>query len=79
MNGDKMKSRILIFAILPFLVGCAAFKQLEPEPPVISGEGKYIELKDDDESFELDKGKQYYIEFPSIMEENFYLLVNVND
>lgn len=74
-----MKSLILILAILPLFVGCAAFKHLEPEPPIISSEGKYTQLMDDDESFELDKEKKYFIEFPAPMQDNFYLLVNVND
>jgi hypothetical protein len=72
-----MNYRIFLYAILPFLIGCAAFKQLEPDPEIISSEGKYIELKDDDEFFELDKDKKYFIEFPPPMTDNFYLLVNV--
>ncbi len=74
-----MKSKILILAIFPFFMGCAAFKHLEPDPAITPAEGKFIELKDDGESFELDKGKKYFIAFPAPIQENFYLLINVND
>lgn len=74
-----MKSRILLLMLIPFLIGCAAFKQLEPDPDVVSQEGPYIELKDDDDHFELDRGKRYYIEFPAPVEDNFYLVITVSD
>ena len=72
-----MKVRILIWALIPFIVGCAAFKQLEPDPEISSQEGKYIKLADDDDYFELDKGNKYYVEFPAPIADNFYLLINV--
>lgn len=74
-----MKLRFLAFAIIPFIIGCAAYKQLEPDPEIIAQEGKYIKLADDDDYFELDKGKKYYVEFPAPINANFYLLVNISD
>ena len=74
-----MKRRIIICALIPFIVGCAAFKQLEPDPEISPLEGKYIKLADDEDFFELDKGKKYYVEFPAPTKDNFYLLVNVSD
>jgi hypothetical protein len=65
--------------ITPFLIGCAAYTHLEPDPGVIPAEGKYIELKDDDEFFELNQGDQYYVEFPAPMQDNFYLLINISE
>jgi len=72
-----MKFRIVILGIIPLLIGCAAFKQLEPDPEVIPGEGAYIEIKDGSDPFELDKGKKYFIEFPAPQMDNFYLLIDV--
>ncbi len=74
-----MKIRFVILGIVPFLIGCAAFKQLEPDPEVIGGEGAYIEIKDDGDPFELDKGNKYYIEFPGSQPDNFYLLIDVTN
>lgn len=74
-----MNYRLLVLAMIPFVISCAAFKQLEPDPDIIPTEGKYIQLMDDDESFELDKAKQYFIEFPAPMTTNYYLLIDVTE
>ena len=74
-----MKIRFVVLGIIPFIMGCAAFKQLEPDPEVIPTEGSYIELKDDGDPFELDKGKKYFVEFPPPQADNFYLLIDVDN
>ncbi|MBL1206399.1 MAG: hypothetical protein D8M58_13425 [Calditrichaeota bacterium] len=74
-----MKIRIAVLGLIPFLISCAAFKQLQPDPEVIPAEGAYIEIQDDGDPFELDKDKKYYIEFPAPPANNFYLLIDVTD
>ncbi len=69
-----MKKMILSAMLVAVLSGCAAYKQLTPEPEVKPEENGYIELKDDQEWFELDAGKKYYIEFPAAPADNFYLV-----
>ena len=75
----RMRNTILVIIAILLLGGCAAYKELEPEPPVSFIPGNYIELKDDDEYFELDEGKKYFIKFPQPTEENIYLVLIINN
>ena len=63
------------FVFFLFLAGCAAYKELEPAPPVSPMERGYIELKKDENDFRLDKDKKYFIKFPSPGKDHFYLVL----
>ena len=52
-----MKLRILSVFFVFLLGGCAAYKELEPDPPILPAERGYIELKNGKDNFELDAGK----------------------
>ncbi len=67
--------KLIGFLILIILAGCSAYTELEPKPPVDSKEDGYIELKNDDEKFELDKDDKYYIKFPKPASSDFYLVL----
>ncbi len=71
-----MKTRFPVLALLLlFLGGCAAFKELEPKPPVQPGERGYIELQRDKENFTLKKSGQYFIRFPRPLDMHYYLIL----
>ncbi len=70
-----MKKIIVLFAGL-FLFSCAAYKQLEPKPELSPQELGYVELRNDDEFFELDKEKKYFIIFPAPVREKLYLVLD---
>lgn len=72
----KIKNILLIIIII-FFAGCAAYKQLEPVPEIKFFEDGYIELKDDDEFFELDKDNKYFIKFPPALTNNIYLVLEI--
>jgi hypothetical protein len=65
-------------AALVVLSGCATFKELEPDPPLLPQERGYIELKNDKENFELSEGKCYFIKFPRPPQDHYILLVQTN-
>jgi hypothetical protein len=69
----------IILAITLFMAGCAAYKELQPEPPISFVEAGYIELQDDDEKFELSEGKKYFIKFPRPQTDNTYLVLTFSD
>ncbi len=54
---------------------CAPYKQLKPDPELLPREQGYIELKKGKNDFELKKDNQYFIEFPSPPEKNFFLVL----
>jgi len=60
---------------LLLLPGCAAYKELEPDPELSPAERGYIELKDGEDPFELEKDNKYFITFPNPAEDNFYLVL----
>ena len=64
-----------VLALFLFLGGCAAFKELEPEPPVVSAERGYIELKDDGNDFELEQDSKYFIKFPFPARDHYKLVL----
>jgi len=70
-----MKYLLILIAATWLLNGCAAYKQLEPKPPIVSSEGGFLPVRDDDQPFELKKEDKYYIAFPAPAENNFYLVV----
>ncbi|HES59374.1 MAG TPA: hypothetical protein ENO18_02995, partial [Caldithrix sp.] len=74
-----MKVKILILLTSIYLAGCAAYKELKPEPEVSSIENGYIEIKDGGDNFELDKDKKYFMKFPAPSDKNFYLVINVDN
>ncbi|MFN0158469.1 MAG: hypothetical protein ACKVRP_10405 [Bacteroidota bacterium] len=63
---------LFLFLAIP---GCVTFKELEPDPPLLSGERGYIELKNDKDHFELDKDGKYFIKFPPPTKDRFYLVL----
>jgi len=74
-----MKKIITILTAGILLYSCAAYKQLEPKPELVPQELGYVELKNDDEFFELDKGKKYFIVFPAPVHEKSYLVLENNN
>ncbi|MEW6511931.1 MAG: hypothetical protein AB1428_13350 [Bacteroidota bacterium] len=74
-----MRTTSLMSAALAFLIGgCATFKELEPKPELSPLERGYIELKNDEENFRLDKDKHYFIRFPRPARDNFALVLRIN-
>ncbi len=73
-----MKKLSLLLFSLFFLIRCAAYKQLEPQPKLSPLESDFIELKNDQKYFELDAEKKYFIEFPPAMGANYYLVLNID-
>ncbi len=71
-----MKQITAICLTLLFLAGCAAYKELEPKPVLLPQERGYIELKNDQENFKLDKDTKYFIKFPRPDRDNFYLVLS---
>ncbi len=70
-----MRRYLGVLALLVLLGGCAAYKELQPEPPVVPAERGYIELKDDKKDFELDEGKKYFIKFPYPARDHYKLVL----
>jgi hypothetical protein len=71
-----------ITAVCTFLVlvaGCSAYKELTPKPELIPQERGYIELKNGDEFFTLDKDTKYFIKFPAPSADNFVLVLRLNN
>ena len=74
-----MKVKLLVLFTSLYLAGCAAYKELKPDPGVSSVEDGYIEIKDGGDKFELKKDKKYFIKFPAPLQKNFYLVINVDN
>ncbi len=70
-----MKTYDCLAFLLFFLSGCAAYKELEPDPGLTPIERGYIELKDGKKPFELDKDKKYFIKFPQPVADHFNLVL----
>lgn len=70
-----MRLRLLLLSALFFTIGCGAYKQLQPKPELTPAEQGYLELKSGKKDFELKKEKKYFIQFPSVQEDNFYLVL----
>jgi len=72
-------SYYLLYILIILMAGCAAYKELEPVPQISFLEAGYIELLDEDERFELDEGKKYFIRFPKPSGDNNYLVLNFKE
>jgi hypothetical protein len=68
-----------VYFLLFLVAGCAAYKELTPKPEVLPAERGYIELKNGDEQFTLDKDKKYFIKFPAPARDNFVLVLRINN
>ena len=68
---------VLILASL--LAGCAAYKELSPDPEVLPAERGYIELKNGDEQFTLDKDGKYFVTFPAPPRDNTVLVLHLSN
>ncbi len=67
------------FAFVVLLAGCSAYKELSPDPEVLPQERGYIELKDGDKYFNLDRDGKYYIVFPPPAADNFVLVLRIGN
>jgi hypothetical protein len=75
-----MKTKISALLILILLFsGCANYKQLKPDPELSFKEQGYVEIKDDDELFEIEANKKYYMEFPAPKEDAMYLVLDISN
>jgi len=68
-----------VCAFLVFLAGCSAYKELTPKPEVLPQERGYIELKNGDEFFTLDKDNKYFIKFPAPAVDHAVLVLTLNN
>ena len=73
----RLKTAAIIF-LLVLLNGCAAFTELKPKPEIVSAEGAYTELKNDKKNFVLKKDHKYFIKFPRVNADHFYLVLNIS-
>jgi len=74
-----MKNKMILLLAGLFLIRCAAYKQLKPEPALSPQERGYIELQNDKKNFKLSKDKKYFIVFPGSQHENSYLVLDNSD
>jgi hypothetical protein len=58
-----------------FLFSCSTFTELKPDPKLSAKENGFIELKNQDEYFELQKDEKYVIHFPKAPDDQFYLVI----
>jgi hypothetical protein len=68
-----------VCTFLVFLAGCSAYKELSPKPEVLPQERGFIELKNGDEFFTLDKDGMYFIKFPAPAADNSVLVLTLNN
>ncbi len=69
---------ILLLLSLLLFAGCAAYKELSPDPPMVPLELGYIPLKDGDENFSLEKGNKYFLQIPGTGKDQFYLVLTTD-
>lgn len=74
-----MNWKIVLLILVSFFYGCGSYKQLKPKPEIVPRESDYIQISHKDKVFELKSGKRYFIEFPTLMENNYYLVVRVEN
>ena len=70
-----MKLKYVMVVLLGLLTACGGYKQLTPKPEVVALEAGYTPILNKDKSFELKKGKKYYMTFPAALKPNFYLVL----
>lgn len=68
-----------VLFLASLLAGCAAYKELSPDPQVLPAERGYIELKNGDEQFTLDKDGKYFIKFPAPPRDNTVLVMRISN
>ncbi|MER3524736.1 MAG: hypothetical protein C4326_11945 [Ignavibacteria bacterium] len=73
-----MNRHAVVCCALFVLSGCAAYKELSPKPELSPVERGYIELKDDEKYFMLEKDKKYYIKFPRPERNQFSLVLKLS-
>jgi hypothetical protein len=78
VRGCTMSIKKSLVLLLLFYFGCAAYKQLQPDPEISFLENGYIKISDDEDKFELAQGKKYYMEFPRPQNENTYLVLTID-
>ncbi len=74
-----MKLRGIFLIVILFAAGCATFKELTPKPEIVFEENGYLQIRDDDENFELEPGKKYFVKFPPPLSGNIYLVLSVEN
>ena len=71
--------RLIPLVVLSILVyGCSAYKELSPSPELSPAERGYVELKNDDDNFTLDKDGKYFIKFPKPERDQFNLVLSLS-
>jgi hypothetical protein len=73
-----MRPRLGLLLFVLVLGGCSAYKELTPDPKLEPLERGYVELRNDDENFELEQGRKYFIKFPAPLRDRFALVLRVN-
>ncbi len=73
-----MKRGLCVLALGLVLSGCAAYKELEPDPPVVPAERGYVELKSGKDNFELSRDKKYFVKFPPPLADHFKLVLTIH-
>jgi hypothetical protein len=74
-----MRSFITLAVTALIFIGCATFTELTPEPSLAPAERGYLELKNDQELFALDKDGKYFIKFPRAEKDAFCLVLKLSD
>lgn len=75
---QKMWMYGLLILGLSVFIGCAAYTELKPKPPILPNERGHQEVKQDKKRhFELKKNNKYFIRFPKPMDKNFYLVLHL--
>jgi hypothetical protein len=70
-----MKRQYIISVLFLFLIGCASYKELIPNPELISKEGTFNPIQNKDENFKLKKDDLYFIKFPRPAGNEYYLIL----
>lgn len=73
-----MKQSVLVLFLALMLGGCASYKELSPDPPLLPAERGFIELKNGKDNFELSAEKKYYMVFPAPTSDHFKLMLSVS-
>ena len=80
MKAAILSLSVALIYISLNLTGCAAYKQLEPEPLIVPQEQVgFTKIKKGEKEFILKKGKKYFMEFPLPPEKNFYLVLESSE
>ena len=70
-----MRMRLFAGFVLLALSGCATFKELEPVPPLLPSERGFIEIKNVQDDFLLQKDGKYFMKFPRPEDLHYYILL----